>query len=146
MLSCLFFQVQLRFQDLMKLFYTASSKGQPVNKPKAAPDWSRTSPHRRPPSERLVWIGLLRHLSYRVIKSTNGGFISSRVWSTAVLQPSESLHQCKIERLQSWVIVVQHLEMLNPDFGSVEQLHELIKLMFIYIFIQNPKSESAIFF
>ncbi|XP_024154023.1 GON-4-like protein isoform X1 [Oryzias melastigma] len=31
-------QVQLRFQDLMKLFYTASSKGQPVNKPKAAPD------------------------------------------------------------------------------------------------------------
>ncbi|RVE67145.1 hypothetical protein OJAV_G00114070 [Oryzias javanicus] len=31
-------QVQLRFQDLIKLFYTASSKGQPVNKPKAAPD------------------------------------------------------------------------------------------------------------
>uniref|UniRef100_H2L7R1 CASP8-associated protein 2 n=1 Tax=Oryzias latipes TaxID=8090 RepID=H2L7R1_ORYLA len=38
-------QVQLRFQDLMKLFYTSSqkstawsSKGQPVNKPEAAPD------------------------------------------------------------------------------------------------------------
>uniref|UniRef100_A0A3P9IAA2 CASP8-associated protein 2 n=1 Tax=Oryzias latipes TaxID=8090 RepID=A0A3P9IAA2_ORYLA len=38
-------QVHLRFQDLMKLFYTSSqkstawsSKGQPVNKPEAAPD------------------------------------------------------------------------------------------------------------